>query len=73
MKEAGTVKSQIGVCFEQTNLYEQMNVIDLSVNGLGFSSIILNWVILMIIVVVTALVVGIIVSRLSTRALRIDG
>lgn len=38
-------------------------VVDLSVNSVGFSSIILNLVILFIIVIVTALVVSIIVSR----------
>lgn len=27
-KETGKVKSQIGVCFEQTNLYEQMSALD---------------------------------------------
>jgi ABC-2 type transport system ATP-binding protein len=27
-KEVGKVKSQIGVCFEQTNLYEQMSALD---------------------------------------------
>ncbi|MDD5287594.1 MAG: ABC transporter ATP-binding protein [Dehalococcoidales bacterium] len=28
VKEVGKVKSQIGVCFEQTNLYEQMSALD---------------------------------------------
>ena len=28
VKETGRVKQQIGVCFEQTNLYEQMNALD---------------------------------------------
>jgi len=28
VKETEKVKSQIGVCFEQTNLYEQMSALD---------------------------------------------
>jgi ABC-2 type transport system permease protein len=48
-------------------------VIDLSVNGLGLGSIITNLTILVIIVIVFALVVSRIVSRLSTRALRLNG
>ncbi len=28
VKETGNIKSRIGVCFEQTNLYEQMNALD---------------------------------------------
>jgi ABC-2 type transport system permease protein len=48
-------------------------VVDLSVSSLGFASVALNLVILAVIVVITALVVGTVVGRLSTRALRLNG
>jgi ABC-2 type transport system permease protein len=48
-------------------------VVDLSVNNLGFGSIILYLVILAAIVVVIGGVIGRIVSRLSAQALRLNG
>ncbi len=48
-------------------------VVDLSVNNLGFSSIVFNLVILIIIVIIMALAVRAIVNRLSTQALRLNG
>ncbi len=47
-------------------------VVDLSVNGLGFSSTALNLVVLGIIIIIMALVVRTIVSRLSTQELRLS-
>jgi ABC-2 type transport system permease protein len=48
-------------------------VVDLSVNGLGFSSIILYLIILITLVVMMALVIQSIINRLSTQALRLNG
>jgi len=48
-------------------------VVDLSVNGLGFSSIVLYLAILIVIVILMALVVRSVVNRLSTQALRLNG
>jgi ABC-2 type transport system permease protein len=47
-------------------------VIDLSINEQGFSSIILNLVVLIAIVVLFAIIVSRIVSRLSSQALRLN-
>jgi ABC-2 type transport system permease protein len=48
-------------------------VIDLSINSMGFNSIILPLVILIAIVFLMGLVVSNVVGRLSTRALRLNG
>ncbi|MDD5287592.1 MAG: ABC transporter permease [Dehalococcoidales bacterium] len=53
--------------------YVTKPVVDLSVNSLGFGSIILNLSILIAIIIVIALIISNVISRLSTRALRLNG
>jgi len=48
-------------------------VIDLSINGLGFSSIILELVILIAIVILFVIIIRRIVGKLSNQALRLNG
>ena len=65
------IPSWVGYIFP--TFYVVKPVVDLSVSGLGFSSVAIYVVILIAIVVVMALVVMSIVRRLSAQALRVSG
>ena len=65
------IPSWVGYIFP--TFYVVKPVVDLSVSGLGFSSVAIYVVILIAIVVVMALVVMSIVRRLSVQALRVSG
>jgi ABC-2 type transport system permease protein len=64
------IPSWIGYIFP--TYYVIKPIIDLSINGLGFSSIILYLAVLIVIIIVMGLVVNNVVGRLSTRALRLN-